>query len=289
MSWSTVRYGWLLPAAGRRDAAGALYARLVAAVELRGDPARRGLACRRIERWLGVGPAAAVRIFRDALASEAREEADTAYFMRHPDRLAACFGDAPALAPEPGPVIYAGLHLGSPVLGYLHLCARVAPELALVARALDAANPLPAAKRRFAVRKIAWVEARAGRPFLPTDAASMLRVRAQLRGGKPLYVLADVPGDTVARSAACRLFGDSVRLASGLATLTRIADSTVQTLAVTRDVAGFTLHVGPRIAPHGGDGALAAVVEALAPFIRAHPDQWWMWPYLPAAFDSARA
>ena len=30
-----------------------------------------------------------------------------------------------------------------------------------------------------------------------------------------------------------------------------------------------------------------SVLDALVPFIRSYPDQWWMWPYLPPAIDSA--
>jgi lauroyl/myristoyl acyltransferase len=234
-------------------------------------------------------PTEAGRVFRGCLASEAREEADSAFLIRHPEALDGFFPPAVDLPAEAGPVIYATLHLGTPVLGYLCLASRVAPDLALVARGLDPANPLPATKRRFAVRKVAWVEATAGRPFFATDAAAMLRVRAHLRDGKSIYLLADVPGDAVSRSASCTLFGERVQLASGIATLARIAASPVQTFAITREAEGIAVRPGPRLEPASGargDGVLADVLVALAPFIRAHADQWWMWPYLPAAFDS---
>jgi hypothetical protein len=284
-AWDQWRYGRLLPAAGVSLGRGAVYAAVVARVEWRRDPWRREAACRRIGRWLGVPAARAERLFRQCLRSEAREEADCAFFMRHPEALAAVFRAPLPLPPPDGPTIYAGLHLGSPVLGYLDLCRRLVPGLALVARAIDPANPMPESKRRFAERKVAWTEARAGRPFFATDAASMLGVRAHLRAGKPLYVLADVPGDAVGRSADCTLFGEAVRLAAGLPTLARIAASAVQTVAVTRASDGFTVTAGPRLAP--GTITMPAVLDALAPFIRSHPDQWWMWPYLPPAIDSA--
>jgi hypothetical protein len=285
LDWNLLRYGRLLPAAATSLRRGAVYAVVVASVEWRRDPWRRAAAIRRIEHWLGFTPARAQRLFWRSLRSEAREEADSAFFMRHPQALDAAFAAPLALPPSDGPVIYAGLHLGSPVLGYLHLCRRISPDLALVARGLDPANPLPDAKRRFAERKVAWTEARAGRPFFATDAAAMLGVRAHLRAGRPLYMLADVPGDAVGRSAACALFGERVRLAAGLPTVARIAGSAVQTLAVTRGHTGFAVHAGPRLAPGGVD--MPAVLDALAPFIRAYADQWWMWPYLPAAVDSA--
>lgn len=286
LDWTALRYARLLPLAARSLRRGAAYAALVAAVEWRRDVDRRTVACRRIERWLGASPAAAARTYRRCLGSEAREEADCAFLMGQRDALAAFLPAALPLAAADGPVIYATLHLGTPVLGYLCLRRAIAPDLALVARALDPANPLPEAKRRFAVRKVAWVETTAGRPFFATDAASMLRVRTHLRVGRPIFVLADVPGDAVARSAACTLFGERVRLASGIATLARVAGSPVQTLAVTRAAHGLAVHAGPRIASGGRDDRLLAdVLDALAPFIRAHAEQWWMWPYLPAAID----
>ena len=283
-AWARWRYRRLLQVAARSERFGAAYAALVARVEWRRDPARRAVACRRIERWLGGTPGEAERVFRESLASEAREEADSAFFMRRPEALAAAFGGPIALAAEDAPVLYVGLHLGSPVLGYLQLCRRLAPELALIARGIDPANPMPTDKRRFAERKVAWTEASAGRPFFATDATAMLGVRRHVRAGRPLYVLADVPGDAVGRSAACALFGETVRLASGIPTLARLAGSAVQTLAVVRAPAGFTLHVGPRLAPGGIE--MPAVLDALAPFIRRYPGQWWMWPYLPPVIDS---
>lgn len=281
MPWERLRYARLLPlvAATRRFADA--YAALVAEVEARRDPMRRTSAEQRMERWLGLPPDAARRLHRRCLRSEAYEEADAAFFMRRPAAdLAAAFGSSPREPLAEEAVLYVGLHLGSPVLGYLHL-ASMAPALALIARGLDPGNPLSDAKRTFAAAKVAWTEARAGRPFFGTDGASMLRVRSHLRSGKPLYLLADVPGDTVGRAEPCRLFGDAVRVASGLPTLARIASSPVQTLAVTREPRGLTLRMGPRLAP--GTITMPAVLDALAPFIRAHAHEWWMWAYLPAA------
>jgi hypothetical protein len=281
--WDELRYGRLLTAASASLRRGAVYAAVVATVEWRRDPWRRAAACERIARWLNAAPARAASVYRACLRSEAREEADCAFFMRHPGALDACFTDPIDLPPPARSTIYSTLHLGSPVLGYLYLCRRLVPELALVARAIDPANPMPAAKRSYAVRKVAWTEACAGRPFFATDAASMMSVRGWLRAGHPLFALADVPGDAVGRSADCTLFGEAVRLAAGLPTLARIARSAVQTLAVTREQGRFVVHPGPCVEPGAVD--VQAVLDALAPFIRAHPEQWWMWPYLPPAID----
>lgn len=281
-AWERLRYARLLPlaAAYRRFANG--YAALVGVVEARRDPLRRSFAEHRMQRWLGIAPAAARRLHRECLRSEAYEEADAAFFMGRPATdLAAAFAVTNEEGARAGEaVLYVGLHLGSPVLGYLGLTSMV-PDLALIARGLDPGNPLSDAKRRFAAAKVAWTEARAGRPFFGTDGESMLKVRSHLRGGKPLYLLADVPGDTVGRAEPCRMFGEAVRVAAGLPTLARIATSPVQTLAVTREARGFRLRFGPRLAP--GPITMPAVLDALAPFIRAHADQWWMWPYLPTA------
>jgi lauroyl/myristoyl acyltransferase len=205
--------------------------------------------------------------------------------MRRPDALAAMLSRPLDLERADAPTIYVGLHLGSPVLGYLALCRHLVPDLALIARGIDPANPMPEAKKRFAIAKVAWTEAQAGRPFYETDGAAMLGVRRHLRAGHPLYMLADVPGDAVGRSAPSVLFGEAVRLASGLPTLARIAGSAIQTLVVTRDHAGLAVRAGARLAPE--EVTMPAVLDALAPFIRSHPEQWWMWPYLPPAFDSA--
>jgi len=287
MDWSRLRYDRLLPQAAKSRRGGDAYASLVATVEWRADRRRRAAAGRRIARWLGVGAARAAHVYWRCLRSEAREEADAAFFMAHPGALAAAFDEPFPLPQRPGPVIYATLHLGSPVLGYLHLRRRLGADLALVARALDPGNPMAEAKRRFALRKVAWAEATAGRAFLATDGAAMLRVRAQLRAGQPIFLLADVPGDAVGRSAPCTLFGEAVRLASGLTTLARIAASPVQTLVVTRGRERLAVRRGALVEAASSADLLAAVLDALAPFIRAHADEWWMWPYLPPAFDTA--
>lgn len=284
-AWTPWRYGRLLPVAARSLRLGAAYAALVAAVEWRRDPLRRAIACRRIERWLDASPARAAAIFRGSLGSEAREEADCALLMRRPAALAEMFARPLDLTRADASTIYVGLHLGSPVLGYLYLCRHLVPDLALIARGIDPANPMPEAKRRFAVAKVAWTEAEAGRPFYETDGTAMLGVRRHLRAGHPLYMLADVPGDAVGRSAPSILFGEAVRLAAGLPTLARIAGSAVQTLVVTRDRDGLAVRAGARL--ESATVTMPAVLDALAPFIRAYPEQWWMWPYLPAAFDSA--
>lgn len=282
MSWDELRYGRLLPAAAAHLRFGDAYARLVAAVEARRDPARVAVAEGRIRAWLDRSPADARATFRGCLRSEAREEADAAFYMRRPPAtLTAAFPSSTLVAQADEPVLYVGLHLGSPVLGYLHLVTGPVPGLALIARGLDPANPLPPAKRRFAVDKVAWTEATAGRPFFAADGASMLGVRAHLRAGHSLYLLADVPGDAVARAESCAFLGARVRVGAGLPTLVRIAGSPVQILVVTRDARGFEVHVGPRL--DAGDVTMPAVLDALAPFIRAHADQWWMWPYLPTA------
>ena len=62
--------------------------------------------------------------------------------MRRPAAdLAAAFGpSSPLPIADDQAVLWVGLHLGSPVLGYLHLASRV-PSLALIARGLDPTLP----------------------------------------------------------------------------------------------------------------------------------------------------
>jgi len=140
--WGRLRYGQLLAIAARDRRLGAAYAAFVARVEERRDPDRRAIACARIARWLRCTPVDAAGVFRASLRSEASEDADSAFFMRHTDALPAAFAGSVPLAPEAAPILYVGLHLGSPVLGYLALCRRIAPDLALIARGIDPAKAI---------------------------------------------------------------------------------------------------------------------------------------------------
>jgi len=286
-SWAEVRYRWLLPLTRRSRTNGRAYARLVARVEYAADAERARVAARRIAGALGTTAGEAARIFRRCLASEALEEADTVFFMATQrdaiDRSVFRCDALPERTAGSSGTVYATLHFGSPVLGYLALGSGRDEAVSIVGRPLDGANPMPSAKRDYARGKVAWVERVTGRPFLGTDGLAMARAREELLAGRSLYTPVDVPGSVAGRAATVAPFGEPIRLASGLMTLARVAGADVVPVVTLSTPAGFTIELGPRLAPSLGDALLEETMAALACFVRAHPDEWWMWPYLESA------
>jgi len=285
-AWDAFRYARLLPRTAQSRRSGRAYAHLVGTVEAALDPVRGRVAQRRLQRWLGVSSAAARRTFRRSLVSEAQEEADTVFFMAHESDLRPAFrvvGRPPVIE---GPTIYVSLHFGSPLLLYLHLALARVPDCRVIARPLDVRNPMCAAKRAYATRKVAWAERVSGHPFLLAERASMFDARAQLRRGGSLYMLVDVPGDVVDRSATFPLFGERVVLANGLATLARIATPHIQPLLTIPRAGGFDVHYGSLVS-HASDASVVAdALAALVPMVAAAPQEWWFWPYVPPRLDA---
>ena len=279
--WSTVRYGALLPRAARSRGAGRAYARAVAAIELRLDGDRRRAAVTRIGRALGVDARAALDVFRGSLVSEAREEADSTYFMQR-DAAELCAACTSSGVPPVGPAVYATLHFGSPILCYLylHLVRKVA--IHIIGRKLDDTNPMPAAKRAFGMRKVAWVQRLAERPFVDVDAASIARMRGCLLDGESAYAAIDVPGDVVARRITVDLLGERVVLSAGVPTLARLARVPMQPIVAVSRPAGIEIQYGEPV-DASADAAADVLVARMADRIRATPSEWWMWPYLTPA------
>lgn len=275
--WAAVRYGLLLSAAARRRELGRAFAKLVARFELARDPTRRRAATERLGRALGANRTDADRIFCASLESEAREEADSAYFMQHPGELMGCFERSSGVPSTPA--ILATLHFGSPVLGYLFLRRGLALDVSMVARPLDASNPMPAGKSAFARRKVAWTESFGAKPFLFTDAGSIARARAELLAGGLLYTPIDVPGDVTTRSAIVPLFGERVRLAAGVETLARLTGAPIRPIVTNVRGARFELWLGAA-AEAREDSPLDAAIASLEGVIRSDPGEWWMWAYL---------
>lgn len=278
--WGELRYRLLLPLAARSRGLGAAYAALVGRVEYASDAARRTVAVARIGQALGTSRRRARRIFLASLESEAREEADTTYFMQHADSLLDQFGSAPVSA-LPGRAILATLHFGSPVLCFLYLRRGLGLDVSIVARPLDDSNPMASAKARYARAKVAWAERFSGRPFLSTDAASVARARDHLLADGSLYTPVDVPGDVATRSAPIHLFGGSVRVASGIDTLARLTRTPIQPIvAVGRPARRFDIWCGRPIGPDESPSPLASAMAELEKAIRRDPGEWWLWPYL---------
>ncbi len=242
-AWMVCRYRWLLPWSARSRSAARRYARLSGRIELWRDSGRRARAGARIAHALGVSTAAADRVFAASLVSEAQEEADTVWSMRHAGawpRLVQPPRDEPT---PPGATIYVTLHFGSPVLAYLDLRHRRVADIRLIVRALSPTNPMPEVKRVFASRKVAWV----------------------------------------GRAAAVTLFGERILVSSGMMTLARLTGATVQPVVAVRRGETLTLRYGARVPAAGDAEMLAAAFRALATFIADDPGEWWLWPYVTPA------
>lgn len=283
-AWANVRYGRLLPLAARSRAFGTTYARVVSLAEWSLDSQRRQAATARIGRWLRLRGLRAGALYRRCLESEAREEADTAWFMTHPyDELArACRGiDRPTS--ENAATIWLTLHFGAPILAYVYLCRWWGVDARIIGRTLDDGNPMPAAKRDWGRRKVAWVEEITGRPFLGVDAASIARAREHLLHGGSLFAAVDVPGDVVGRSADLDLFGESVRIAAGILRIAELERLPLRWLTAIPRGHEIDVRCGKAIPASPRAQQLAAIGCEMEAILRSHPEEWWLWPYLPSS------
>ena len=280
--WPRLRYERLFPLARFGMRAAKLCAVLAGTVEYLIDPVRREVASRRIARALALPEKRAREIFRASLICEALEEAEIVFLMAHPGALARIF---PAGDDEPshvGGTIYVTLHLGRPILAYLHLAWWRHLDVTIMGRALSADNPMPDAKRRYGRRRIAWIES-LSRPFLDNDAASVARARQLLLDGRSLFAAIDLPGYVVARAAEIDVFGERTHLASGIITLARLCGAPLQPVVAVNRPQGLALYWGRRIEPRNDASTAAEVFRELLTFVRMFPEEWWMWPYLVAA------
>jgi len=280
VSWARVRYGTLLPLTRRDRRAGRMYAALVGRIECAIDVPRRATAVHRIGRALGLAPAAATAVFRGSLVSEAREEADTIYFMHRPETaLRAAFLDGEE-HPAGGPAVYATLHFGSPILCYLYLRMVRGLPVGLIGRKLDETNPMPAAKRAYGIRKVAWVERLSARPFVDVDGRSMAVMRERLLDGESAFAAVDVPGEVVARRTTAELFGERVSLSAGVATLAALARVPVRPIVALSEPSGICIHYGEAVEAGSSESIARALAERVTALVRRWPTEWWMWPYL---------
>jgi hypothetical protein len=281
-SWAELRYGRLLPLAARRRSFASAYARVVSLVEWSSDARRRRVARSRIARWLCLTDGPAALLYRRCLESEAREEADTAWFMAHPEDLERAYHRAARPDCAAGATIWLTLHFGSPILAYVYVRRVWGIDAAIIGRTLDDQNPMPAAKQAFGRRKVAWVELVTGKPFLGVDAASIAHAREHLLRGGSLFAAIDVPGDVVRRSARIELFGEPVCIAGGIPRIAELARVPMRTLVATSRGGAIHLRSGAAIEARPGGSALAAVGAEIEAILRREPAEWWLWPYLPS-------
>lgn len=286
-AWAELRYGRLLPLAARQRGFAPRYARLVSLVEGTLDRERRAAASARMQRWLRVTPRRARALHRACLASEAREEADTAWFMTQPwEALARAYLPLGCPVSPRTATIWTILHFGSPILAYVHLCRVWGVDARIIGRALDDANPMPSAKQAWGRRKVAWVQEVTGKPFLAVDAGAIAHAREHLLAGGALLAAIDVPGDVVGRSTRLTLFGEPTRVAAGIFRLAELTRVPLRSLRAISRGGRVEVRHGDPIVLAGGDDPLAPVASEVETILRAHPDEWWLWPYLPAYVDA---
>lgn len=281
-SWDSLRYDVLLPLTARSRTLGAVYAKICAAKEWSADRRRREFAASRIGRALGVSRDRAQAIFRRALESEAREEAEVRWLMDHFDQLESRFA-ADTSFPRDGRCIWATLHLGSPILAILYLACVRRLDLEMVGRPLDEYNPMPPAKRGWGRRKVEWLERVTSKSIFGVSAEATAIVRSRVLHGASLFVLMDVPGDAVARSVVIDLFGERMRIAAGVFVLARMLGVPIRPVVAVSRHGRVALRYGSVIEPAESGVPTHAIAREMGTLVRDLADEWWMWPYLPEA------
>lgn len=182
-----------------------------------------------------------------------------------------------ALAEGNGGVLYTP-HAGSFCLflvGLGLLGYRVNP----VARSIEVNNPLPGPVRRYARKKIRWMNAAMGRPFLETHTylRSLYRV---LERNELLFVLTDTPAPLVRRRVSVRFFGRPTLLPAGVASVAARVGAPWLGFTVERraDWSRQRAKILPPSWPTGDPAVdLQRCAEVMEAAIRARPSQWLLW------------
>jgi len=282
-TWAEWRYGKLLRHAATGRPAGRVYAGIVSQVELIRDVERRRVATARIARARRISSRAALGVYRRSLFSEAIEEADSARLMRDREALARWL--APDAPPRiDGPVLYASLHLGTPVFGLLYLQNRLSHGVCAMVRNLDDGNPMVDAKRRWGERKMAWLRETTGGAIVGADSTAVTIAREHLLAGNAVFAAIDVPGDVVSRSTTVDLFGERVAFSSGIVRLATLTESTIVPM-IALGGERMKVYFGSRVRSADPDDAMLRTFGELKRFIDQFPGEWWMWPYVRPADD----
>ncbi len=278
-SWESLRYGPLLRGASTSPFAGRLYEKLVAFVEWRADPNRRKVASARITDMLQCSRRQASQTFRACLASEAREEADTAWVARGEIAIENVVSDLPKLPTEGRGCIFAALHLGSPILTFLYLRKVLGLPLRAIGRPLDDNNPLSAAKRAWGSEKVAWVSRNSDTTFLDTDARGVVQAREELLAGRSVYAAIDVPADVASRAVPLDILGRSFGFAAGVPRLAQLTGATILPVIGVHRAGSFRIEFGDPISCPTREETQVALSAWLSATLRKYPDEWWLWPY----------
>lgn len=273
------RYECFLPLVARGRLGGRTYAQMIASIRCARESETRSAAVARIGRWYDLDAARAAGIHRASVLSEAQEEADSLRFMRDPVAFERWLPRDLPILPD-GPVVFAGLHLGSPVLGFLALRRRGVRDVHALVRGLDDSNPMQDAKRRWGERKLAWVRSVADGGIFGTTPDGVAAARDHLSAGKAIFAALDVPGDVVSRSAVVEIHGERLLFSTGVVQLARLTRSTIVPMIALRGPRGMEVHCAAPIDACGVRDPIAAIFVALTGFIDRFPGEWWMWPFL---------
>lgn len=232
-----------------------------------------------MERWLGVSRWRARRLFRRSLEIEAREEADAVRLIRHPSEFRAHLPAASDLPALPRRVVFATMHTGAHVFAYAYLRKVCRLNVRAMARPIGPDNPMPAAKRRYAERKIAWLHIQLGVDLLGTDLQSLAVAREHLLNDHPLFAAFDVPGDGATRTQEVLLGDERVLAAAGVVVLARLVEATIVPIVALRTEGGVRLEYGEPVPPSDPD-PLGCVYRQFEASLRRWPEHWSLWPYV---------
>lgn len=268
--------------AGRGRRLGGLYADLCGRAELAADSGRARVAIERIRRWTGASDEDARSIFRRALSSEAQEEADSAFFLHDGQAFDRWLPHEVEIPRPEGPVVYATLHYGHPVLSCVFLRWRGEMDIRPIIRGLDDANPMADPKRSWGQRKVRWVRDLLDDSVFGVDPLSTARAREHLLDGGAVFAALDVPGDVSDRTSTVAVAGERLRFSTGVVALAQMTGATIVPVVARSGDARMEVSFGTSVSSDGDD-PFAEVFAELARFIERHPDQWWLWPFVQAA------
>lgn len=274
-----LRYEILLPLASRGRGLGRLYADLCGRAELVADADRARVAVERIRRWTGASEREAREVFRRSLASEAQEEADSAFFRRQSSTFDQWLPDDVDIPRPEGPVLYATLHFGHPVLSCVFLQRRGHMDVRPIIRGLDETNPMADPKREWGGQKVDWVRELLEERVFGVDAVSTARAREHLLGGGAVFAALDVPGDVSDRTSTVAVAGEHLQFSTGVVSLAQMTKSTIVPVVARSGESRMEVEFG-RPVPSDGDDPFGAVFAELSTFIERHPGEWWLWPFV---------
>ncbi|MDG1401740.1 MAG: hypothetical protein P8K76_12035 [Candidatus Binatia bacterium] len=278
--WERARYQLLDSLAARSMGGTNAYVHMISRVEEVLQRERSRTAINRISRALDLAPRDSRQIYRQCLASEAREEADSARLLVSGQPIAEAVEATPPFSPVDGPCIYITLHWGSPMITFLYLRSVLGIPVRLIGRPLDKSNPLPPGKMRWGHRKVEWMETLTGETFIPDDGAGALQARTELLEGRSIFASVDVPAQPTSRSRVIDLFGEPIRIASGLLRLAALTK--VPLVPILGHSCGQKIHVAhEEPIPAAREEELAESIGIwLRKILARQPDQWWLWPFV---------